>query len=720
MERNNEALDIPFIKWLFKEKKILVLFSVTYLISFVLIILSNLPPLKKDFLLEDNAQKSILSDENISFINKIELNDRIKEISYSLPYYYRYDENHYQRFSSNIIKFFNLVLTENANLKNSLLNKGFIFSDETIDFLSQRKSYITNYINRINYLYEAFVSKYVIVDKLIPEQTNYSIIKATGIENLRYEKILFYPVDKELISSFISKIFPSITLKENLFYSELLAFHILPTATIDEKIREARLKEAVESLIDRKSYIGYKEIIIKKGEKINHEKYSKIMAYIDYKWQNFFKKMFFYFILSFLIFILIIYRFYTFDRHEFQKSRNVIISIYGFIIANLFFYFSSFFYREYNNIELFLFIPYGVITSLLPILLIKQKTSFILLITYTFFSFFYPFFDVYSFFNLLILSFLTIYSSKLLNKRGDFFILGILISAFEIFYVLSYILLHQNFSAMKILVNVLFGFGNGMVSAIFSLGILPFIEDIFVIPTHFKLLELSNISTSKLLKEFRNEAQGTYNHSIMLGDMCEKAAEAIGEDPLLVKVGAYYHDIGKMKNPEYFIENQMGENRHNEMKVSMSVSVIKSHIKLGVEMAKENKIPEEIIDFIREHHGTTTISYFYHQAVNLYGDENINISDYQYNGPKPKSKATAILMLADSIEATLRAYSQNAEKINTAIIEDIVNDVTEKRIEQGQLEECNITLREINLIKEEFVKFLTSYYHKRIDYKTEK
>ncbi len=720
MERNNETINLPFIKFFLKEKKIALLFIFTYLISFALIVLSNLPPLKKDFRLEDNAKSSILSDENISYINKIELNEKIKDFSKSLPYYYRYSENHYNKFSSNIDRFFNTISVENANLKSSLLNKGFIFSDEVINYITERKIYITNYINRINYLYEAFTSKYIIVDKLIPDETNYSLIKTSGIENLQYDRIVFFPVDKEFLSLFVKKIFPSLSIKENLFYSEVLANCLLPTANIDENIRIDRLKEAIETLSDKKSYIGHKEIIIKKGEKINHEKYERIAAYIEYKWNNFFKKILFYFILSFGLFIFVVYRFYTFDKNEFQKERNLLISVYGFIIANVFFYFSSFFYREYSNIELFLFVPYGVITSLLPILLIKQKTSFILLITYTFFSFFYPFFDVYSFFNLLMLAFLTIYTSKILNKRGDFFILGILISAFEISYALSYILLHENFSAIKILLNILFGFGNGMVSSIFSLGILPFLEDIFVIPTHFKLLELSNISTSKLLREFRNEAQGTYNHSIMLGDMCEKAAEAIGENPLLVKVGAYYHDIGKMKNPEYFIENQMGENRHNEMKVTMSVSIIKSHVKLGVEMAKEHKIPEEIIDFIREHHGTTTISYFYHQAVNLYGDENINISDYQYSGPKPRSKATAILMLADSVEATLRAYSQNTEKINTAIIEDIVNDITEKRIKQGQLEECNITLKEINLIKDEFVKFLTSYYHKRIDYNAEK
>ena len=246
---------------------------------------------------------------------------------------------------------------------------------------------------------------------------------------------------------------------------------------------------------------------------------------------------------------------------------------------------------------------------------------------------------------------------------------------------------------------------------------MPLLENIFNIPTRFRLLELTNPTLSPLLNKLRTEAPGTYNHSLLLGDMCEAAAEKLGIDSLLAKGIAYYHDIGKAEISEYFIENQDGKNRHDELKTSISVSVIKSHTKLGVELARKYRLPEEIISGIREHHGTTAISYFYHQALGLLGDENVNISDYEYPGPKPQSKETAILMLADGIETTVRAYAQNNERFTTKIIEDIIEDVIQKRIAQGQFDECNITLRELKITADEFFKLLAGYHHKRIEYK---
>ncbi len=713
MERNSENLD-TFINWFIREKKPFVFFMSIYIISLILIILSNLPPSKSDFQLESNAKKTLISDENIRYLNEIELKDEINKFENEIPIYYRYINSHKETFISNLQKFFTL-LEQTSDINSILKNKDYNFSKQTLSYILENKN-LKKYENKIIYIYDYITSRYIIVDKLIPEKTSLELIKTSARESITPEKTILFPPEDSIIQSLIKRVLPSLNPKEYAFYTEIIANFLHPTAFLDEEVRKNRLAEMLKTISPTENYISYKEIIIKRGEKVTQDKFIKISAYINFKIKNFLSKIFIYFLLSLSLFVLLLYRFYKFEKIYFNKLRNILISSFGFIIANIFFFLSSFFYRKYSYIELFIFIPFGTLVALLPILLIKQKTAFILLISYTFFSLFYPFFDIFSFFNILLLSLFAIYSSKLLTKRGDFFTFGVIISSFEIIYVSLYLIYKNELNTLKTVSNIIFAFGNGMISSIFSLGILPFIEDLFIIPTHFKLLELSNISTSKLLRDFRNNAPGTYNHSIMLGDMCEKAAEAIGEDPLLVKVGAYYHDIGKMQNPEYFIENQLDKNKHNEMKISMSVTIIKSHVKLGVEIAKEHRIPEEIIDFIREHHGTSTISYFYHQAINLYGDENINILDYQYPGPKPKTKGTAILMLADSIEATLRAYSQNSEKVTLNIIEDIVNDIIKKRIEQNQLEDCNITLKEINLIKDEFVKFLSNYYHKRIDY----
>ncbi|MGC8765231.1 MAG: HDIG domain-containing metalloprotein [Brevinematia bacterium] len=710
--------DLPFLKWLFQKRHIFLFFISVYIISFIFILIANFPPSMSHFTLEDVAKRSLIADENIPYIDTIETSKKIKDFEAELPYFYRYMENHLSIFQSNLNFLDSLSQSKNdEDFYKELKNRNFLFSHDVFKYFLERRKVFHKLTNRVIYIYLAFTEKYLIVDKLVNERTNLTLIKSSGTEKININSVLFYPVEKQIILEFVKKIFPYISQIESEFYSEILQNLILPTGMLDEAIRENRLNEYLREISMPENYIVKGKIIVKKGEKINTEKFSRISAYLNYKRKNFLNKIIFYFIVSLSLFVFILYRFFSLEKSVFQKLRNIIIASSGFIVANMLFYVSSLFYREYNNIQLFLLIPFGVITSLLPIILPTTGLSVNLLISYTFFSFFYPFFDLLTYFNLLILSFSVIYTSKLLKKRGDFFTLGLLLTLIEFAFVFLYFaLLEKNLSTSNIMINILFAAGNGMLCAIFSLGFLPFIEDIFKIPTHFKLLELSNVSTSELLKKFRNEAKGSYNHSIMLGDMCEQAAEAIGVDPLLVKVGAYYHDIGKMFNPEYFIENQSGENKHNEMKISMSVSVIKSHVKLGIDVARKYRIPEEVIDFIREHHGTTTISYFYHQAAGIYGEENLNISDFEYQGPKPKSKAVAILMLADSIEATLRTYSQSAEKINVSIIKDVIDDIVEKRIKQGQLEECNITLNEITLIKQEFLKFLYSYYHKRISY----
>jgi hypothetical protein len=362
--------------------------------------------------------------------------------------------------------------------------------------------------------------------------------------------------------------------------------------------------------------------------------------------------------------------------------------------------------------------PFAILSISLPLLLRNDRVAIIILISYSFFSFFYPIFDIITFFNLIIISLSTIYTSQLLKNRNDFFIAGIFIGLIETLFSFIFTMYYRSSTDIREWgIIILFAFGNGFISSILSLGLMPLLENIFNIPTRFRLLELTNPTLSPLLNKLRTEAPGTYNHSLLLGDMCEAAAEKINIDSLLAKACAYYHDIGKAENPEYFIENQDGINKHDDLKTSISVSVIKSHTKLGVELARKYRLPEEIISGIREHHGTTAISYFYHQAMGLLGDENVNISDYEYPGPKPQSKETAILMLADGTETTVRAYALNNEHFTTKIIEDIIEDVIQKRIAQGQLDECNITLRELKIVANEFFRLLAGYHHKRIEYK---
>lgn len=261
---------------------------------------------------------------------------------------------------------------------------------------------------------------------------------------------------------------------------------------------------------------------------------------------------------------------------------------------------------------------------------------------------------------------------------------------------------------------------NGPLSAVLAVGSLPIFETVFGIITPIRLIELSN-PEHPLLHRLLLEAPGTYHHSIMVGNMSEAAAWAIGANSLLTRVGAYYHDIGKIKRPYLFAENQVFgmENPHEKMNPSLSATVIMSHVKDGVELAEEHKVPEVIIKFIREHHGTTLASFFYMKASENAAARDGRAPDewsFRYEGPRPGSKETAIVMLADSIEAATRSLS----KPNPARIESLVRKMIQDRLFDHQLDRSDLTLRELDTIAETFIKVLAGIFHTRIEYPTAK
>ncbi|HZK32921.1 MAG TPA: HDIG domain-containing protein [Tissierellaceae bacterium] len=255
-------------------------------------------------------------------------------------------------------------------------------------------------------------------------------------------------------------------------------------------------------------------------------------------------------------------------------------------------------------------------------------------------------------------------------------------------------------------------FLNGIIAAIITLGSLPLWENVFSILTPLKLLELSN-PNQPLLKKFLLEAPGTYHHSILVGNLAESAAETISANPLIARVGAYYHDVGKTERPYYFKENQFGiENPHDKLQPMQSVKIITSHTIDGIKLGKEYKLPKEIIDIIEQHHGDTLVAYFYHKYKEENPDINISADEFRYKGKKPQTKEAAIIMLADSTEAAVRSIKElNNDKINK-----MVTKVVQGKLNDGQLDECNITLKEIQLIIDAFTNVLTGIHHDRIEY----
>jgi putative nucleotidyltransferase with HDIG domain len=267
-------------------------------------------------------------------------------------------------------------------------------------------------------------------------------------------------------------------------------------------------------------------------------------------------------------------------------------------------------------------------------------------------------------------------------------------------------------TAESILIELAFASSNALISPALTYGLLIFIERIFKITTELTLLELSNYERP-LLRDLATKSPGTFNHTLTVSLISESAAEKIGGNVLLARVGALYHDIGKTVYPIAFIENQIsGENIHDKLTPEDSVKIILKHIDEGINLAKANKLPPEIIDFIPMHHGTSVLSYFYDKAKRLYGEENVDINKFRYKGPKPNSKETAIVMLADSCESAVRSIVEPTEEK----IKNVINNIINAKLQDNQLDETPLNFSDINKIKETFLNILISQHHKRIKY----
>jgi putative nucleotidyltransferase with HDIG domain len=260
--------------------------------------------------------------------------------------------------------------------------------------------------------------------------------------------------------------------------------------------------------------------------------------------------------------------------------------------------------------------------------------------------------------------------------------------------------------------ETLWGVTNAFFCSVSVMFLLPIFETAFNLTTRFTLLELTDLN-KPVLKRLNMEAQGTYHHSMLIGDLVSAVAEEIDADPLKARVMAYYHDIGKVFKPEYYAENQSSEfNKHEKITPQMSGLVLVSHVKDGVELAREEKLPALILDAIREHHGRTVMAYFYQKALETDSHSSVNKDDFRYPGPRPRSKEAALLMLADTVEAAVRSLKNPTP----AHIRNMVAKLVDARAFEGELDDSGLTLKDISKIKEKFISILTGIYHKRIAY----
>lgn len=299
------------------------------------------------------------------------------------------------------------------------------------------------------------------------------------------------------------------------------------------------------------------------------------------------------------------------------------------------------------------------------------------------------------------------------RRRSSVLLAGFLGSITGIITIISlFLMIPSDGNGQTIWQALIFGFASGILSAVLTIGLLPGFETLFQILSPLRLLELSN-PNHPLLKKLLYEAPGTYHHSVIVGNLSESASEAIGANGLLARVGAYYHDLGKTKRPQFFIENQIHrENPHDKISPNLSKTIIISHPRDGVEMLKEYRIPKPIQDIAAQHHGTTLLKYFYYKALKSNDGAHVLEEDFRYPGPKAQFKEAAIVGIADCVEAAVRSLS----KPTPSRIEGMVKKIIQERLEDGQLDECDLTIKELDLIAQAMCATLQGIFHNRIEY----
>lgn len=398
------------------------------------------------------------------------------------------------------------------------------------------------------------------------------------------------------------------------------------------------------------------------------------------------------------------------------RSRRTYQHSYILLIASLVFTINIFLVKAFTLIPTSYPVSIGVLTALISMMiatLLTQRIAIISALLFSLLFFALPDIEIYSFIFSFFAGVTATYVIRNAEKRIDL-ISGTMQLAIVLIFIMMVIGLFQQRQAPWYLsaggIAVLYAF----VSGALNLALLPAVEHLLNAPTVFRLRELSDTNTP-LFKRMIAVAPGTYSHSMNVANLAESACREIGANHLLARVGAYYHDIGKMDQPDYFIENQQDKNKHDDLTPNLSVAVIKSHVKIGKERAKELKLPPEVVEIVSDHHGSDVISYFYQQAVRKSSDK-VKPEEFSYTGSPPRSKESAVVMLADTIEA----QSRTVKKPTVQKFEKMVWDAIMLKISRKQLSNSVLSFQDIEMIKNSFVQILAGQFHNRIEYPDQK
>lgn len=472
---------------------------------------------------------------------------------------------------------------------------------------------------------------------------------------------------------------------------------IKPNLKLNEQETEKKIADNIASLKDREVNIYKGDTIVKKGDIIDNDAYLKLEKLGMVRGGAKIIKITG-LVITFIILIALLYTILKRNCKELMES-NV---FYPMLITIIFL-----------DVLYIIFLKNNYFTYILPFAMLPLIGT---ILGGRLFSF------VLTFTNILVLSreeswllvmiavaLVAIYKADNLTSRSDIIKISLFLGIFQAVVSVSYGLVNQ-LNLVLLMTIIIFSVFGGLITGVISLGVLPYFENTFDILTNMRLLELSDFSHT-LLKQLLVKAPGTFHHSIMVGALAESGAEAINANATFARIVSYYHDIGKMKRPEFFVENQKGgENPHNKTKPSLSALILTSHTKDGYIMGKQNKLPKEILDVILEHHGTTLVQFFYYKA--LENGEKVVESNFRYSGPKPKTKESGIILMADTVEAAVRTLEDKSREG----IENFIRYLIRTKIDDNQLSDSALTLGEIEKVIQAFVNTLQGVYHERIKY----
>jgi len=632
--------------------------------------------------------------------------EREEIINENLPIFV-FDESTFQKKGIEFIENFEQKWSEDKKIKK---DKGFTFFNlfgQKKQATATRKYSLANYgLSVLEYLYNNGIVQ--LSDEFQWKEEDFLVLLQKESIAEKQELYKLFTINSAV--DYINAL-GKLSIQESDFIVPLL-LEALDHNVFYDKIATAKiLASELSNIISARGMLQKGQIVIQQGELVNDNKFQILSSYQkEFENQHWSKASVNFVLLGqvLLVFVafLILFLFLKQYRPEVLQDSTKVTLILLLIVCMIVL---TSFTLKWNSNLLYL-IPFCILPIVLKAFFDTRLALFTHLITILIIGFIVP--NGFEFVYLqLIAGIVSILTVLQMYKRAHLFVSAIKIVGI---YWLTYFALDITHEGNILDINLakfLYFAGSGILT-LFAYPLIFTFEKVFSLVSDVSLLELSD-TNSPLLRKLATEAPGTFQHSLQVANLAEEGIIAINGNALLVRAGALYHDIGKIKNPMYFIENQSeGLNPHDELSFDESTDIIISHVKSGIEIAKDNKLPEELIDFIRTHHGTSTVHYFYKQFITTFPDEEVDIKDFAYPGPKPFSKETAVLMMADSLEAAARSLKQP----NTDNINDLAESIIGKQIDSGQFVNADITLKEITQIKKLYKKRLVNIHHARVEY----